>query len=645
MTLPYEHSRYIPDSKTNDILTSIHLAQIEPLRTYANTFSAVSDIGSGSPFNPRLNTPVTYSPKVSLNCAKHPPSTKYDNHYRGSNSTALYDPKIYNRDAQPYFLNNVQQKQLAQSAQDRIQLKNDLNPKAYNGGFSGNGFLYNPNLPESETNKRPESFGPSQKDERLHAYHTNDREYNYEHDRAIIADNLRRSEDLKERNARQLEADSALNHWAHHDRNYEPKQEYRHIQPTSQYRLSEDDVARASKQNDRNVAPEFKQKEAFVNSRTHEFDANDINHLTDAIDRSYSPDIDRQQTVDFLQANLRQRIEQFSTDESVANAHGNSSTNIVERFADYISDVVLGAFGWNKNKDRSVETASESFTNVKERASSAHLAKFDSDGSIRVDYVVSQNTETDNSDLSTLKTFNSGLSKNQYDRREHMLVVKNGELIDAYPDEDNSYTAVSFIDEDPLVQNGFNRHIIMLDGGKLTIIQKRAEEAIFQGEKLGDDVLVIELPIEAVDYKVRERLFKLNTGTKRDKVLELTYDDFVLFRDYIVKHPELQERLKVEQLHFRVRGNTYDEDIIHNFEGRKTFTSDAVYNALAANAREHLIQHRKGRVEKPIESAGIDSTQTPIQRNIKRESLKPPQLSIPRIVGVKRGQFDGIKNV
>lgn len=637
MSLRYEHSRYIPTDKTSDMITSVRLAQIEPTRVAANNYASSTEIGKDSPFNPQLNAPVTISPKIALTTNNRPPTTKYDNKYVMSNNTALYDPRVYNKDMQPYFLNNLQEKQLRQNATERIRLKEDLVPAIHNGEFVGNGFKWNPYLPESATNVRPTEA--AMKDERLHAYHTNDRQWNYESDRAITADNLRRSQDLKDRNKRQKEADDALQKCGHRDRNYEIKQEYRKIEPPkTKFDLSEEDIKQASKENDRNIVPEFKQKENFSKARN-EFNVNDINNLTAAIDRTFTPSFERQQTTNFLNTNFRQRTEQFTTEESVKKAKGNNQNNMIEDTLTYIADTVLGAFGWNSHRTRMVDTNSaESFIDAKTTLNEAHKLKFDSDGSIAVEYKVSQSSESDNTVVDGHFIDNS--RRDPYDKRNHMLIVKNGDLLDAYPDEDLNYTAVSFIDQDPLVQNGFNRHIIMLDGGKLTILQKRAEDAIFKDSKLDKDVIVVELPIEAIDYKVRERIHKMNMGSQRDKVLELTYDDFLLFTNYLIKHPELHERLKIEQLHYRVRGNTYDEEIINNFEGRKTFTSEAVYNNLAANAREHLINHRRGRVEKVIERQGTDSTQSPINVHLKRDSVATPKLSLPRNVGVKRSQFD-----
>ena len=639
MSYKYEHPRYVPNSRTNDMITGIKLAQIDPVRTIANTSSHMAGVTRDSRFNPELAADVNYSPKVAVNVAQHAPTpTKYTNNYRSSNSVSLYDPRVYNKEEIPFFANNTSLYQLADNAKNKIYTKPALNNPAYdNGNYAGNGFVYNPNLPPSETNKPTYTAAV---DERLHVFHTNDREYNYGRERAILADNLRHSDDIRKRNEREWESERALRHNSKFDRDYEPKQTYRQSKHSTLYNLGDDVIRDSSAQNDRN---NVSQQHADVINTTarEEFDATDINHLTDAIDTAYGAEFDRRLIANTFNANFRSRSEQFSNDDRVDTARGNQKTNIIEQFIDYIGDTVMGAFGWNKNIDRSVDvTSKESYIDPKRKQ--YELQMFDEDGSLRTEY----NTDIDVPSTETQGVFDSGQRRDIYDRRDHMLVIKNGNMIESYPDEMHEYTAVTFVDKDPTTQHGFNRHMVVMDNGKLLLVQKRAEDAIFDGSQVDNDLIVIELPLEAVDYKVRDKIRKLNLGNKRDKVLELTYDEFVMFRDYIVKHPELHERLKIEQLHYRVRGNTYDEDIVTNFEGKKTFTSDAVYNDIARHAREHLIQHIKGRVDKEIDTTPmVSDVMSPVDRNIKRESMPKNPLTIPRVVGVKRNQFDSIRNV
>ena len=94
------------------------------------------------------------------------------------------------------------------------------------------------------------------------------------------------------------------------------------------------------------------------------------------------------------------------------------------------------------------------------------------------------------------------------------------------------------------------------------------------------------------------RIKKFNMDTKRDKVIELTYDDFIAFSDFVVEHPEVQQRLKFADLHKRVRTNKYDTDIITNFEGKKTFVDDKVYAVISDNIRKKQIKSNTGRIDR-----------------------------------------------
>ena len=89
---------------------------------------------------------------------------------------------------------------------------------------------------------------------------------------------------------------------------------------------------------------------------------------------------------------------------------------------------------------------------------------------------------------------------------------------------------------------------------------------------------------------MRERIKQQNLNTKRDKTLELTYNDFIAFSDYVVKHIDTTERVKFADIWRKIRGNDFDEQLVNNFEGRKTLVdSTAVEKAITEGRklREH----------------------------------------------------------
>ena len=253
----------------------------------------------------------------------------------------------------------------------------------------------------------------------------------------------------------------------------------------------------------------------------------------------------------------------------------------------HLAATITSFFDWNKLGSKS--TTSSLITD-------SHLS-YDEDGSLT--YKDRYNTPTLSELNPSATPFTPTNLERFYYKPDHVLVVKNGDLPDFYPDENHDYTAVSFVQSDPL-NTGLIRTIVIKDDSKFKIIQKRNSDAIFSGDNrpYGEDFVSIEIPVEYIDDKVRDRIRKYNLDTKRDKVIELTYDDFVAFSDFIVEHPEVQQRLKFSDLHQRVRTNKYDADIITNFEGKKTFIDEKVYSVINNNIRNKERKPGVGRVNK-----------------------------------------------
>lgn len=616
--------RYIPDTRTNSMITNMGLSRIEPTRATLATMGYNNMPTDESPFNPVIYGDVQYSSKPLIT-NRNRVLSKYENNNPGNTNIALYDTHVYDLNAVnvPGLGENQMQKNLMQRAADKIRFKNEDLLYARGPKNSSNGWDYNPFLPISETNQPPPRRDPVALDERM-LYHTTERPWNYASDRANMAYDLQRSEWIKERNRRQHEADDALLHRTKKDRWVEPKQAYRDRMHLPDYSLTEEDIRSASKQNERHTITDEKSHEAFVTSRTG-FDANDINHLTNDIYGSFMPDYDRHMRDVYEQDLIKARIEQFDPSE----AKGTITTA-----ADYITKTISNFFGWNQGGSRDVVPSSD--PNL----------EYDEDGSLKYHYDHGSDFSLANTEVSD---FTPGVSERFYYKPDHVLVVKDGTLVETYPDEDYSYTAVSAVTMDK-INTGLVRSVALIDNGKFIFAQKMAENAIFDGDHLpvGDDLIVVELPVTALDHKFRERIKKFNVGTKRDKVIELTYEDFIQFSDWIVKHPEVQKRLKKEQLHQRVRTNKFDSDIVDNFEGKKTFVDEKVYSGLANEMRQRLQQHQKGRVDKdttvvegysaisPLSSSNPTSLTSNSFRTIQHGTV----LNTNRKAGLRRGAFD-----
>ena len=74
--------------------------------------------------------------------------------------------------------------------------------------------------------------------------------------------------------------------------------------------------------------------------------------------------------------------------------------------------------------------------------------------------------------------------------------------------------------------------------------------------------------------------------TKRDKTLDLTYNDFIAFSDYVVKHIDTADRIKFVDIWKRIRGNDFDEQLVNNFEGRRVLVDSSAVQDAAAEVRK-----------------------------------------------------------
>lgn len=636
--------RYIPSSRTNNMITNMALSRIEPTRESMNLATYSNIPTTDSPFNPAIFSDVKYSNKPALT-TRNRVLTKYENNNPGNVNIALYDTRNNNLNASnvPSMSNNQMQNNLRRHAESKVTLKMQHLIPADGSKNASNGWNYNPYLPISDTNKPCECTTPAILDERM-IYHTSERPWNYASDRANEAYKLQRSTYIKERNERQHEADDALFHRTKKDRWVEPKQAYRDRIHQPDYSL-ESLAKSANKDNERNTLTPTRQQEAFITSRNG-FDANDINNLNKDITGNFQPEYTRKLHEIYDRELLKSRMEQFDPDSSdTSSAKGSFITSSAQPF-NYITSTISNFFGWNQGGNR--DTIEKYDTKL----------EYDSDGSLS--YHFDHNLNTDFAYSLPSQHFDTSIPERFYYKPDHMLVVKDGNLVETYPDEDFSYTAVSAVTMDPL-QTGLIRSIALLDNGKFMFVQKRAQDAIFTNDHqpFGDDYLLVEVPIEMLDHKFRERIKKYNTGTKRDKVIELTYEDFIQFSDFIIKHPELQKRLNREQLHYRVRTNQYDSDIVTNFEGKKTFVDEKVYAGLADQMRQRIDQKVKGRIDKdqitsdtstytnssisPLDSSNPTSLNATSFRQIQHGINSDPNfgtLTTQRSIGIKRGQFD-----
>ena len=643
--------RYIPDLRTNNIITNLGLARIEPTRAAVSEQSYNRTATDESPFNPVIYENVRYSTNPYITNRNRVVS-KYENNNPGNNNIALYDTHTFSLNAlnEPTMGNNQMYNNLMKRARDKVRLKEtDLLP-AYGPNDSTNGWIYNPELPVSPTNIIPPDGGDGfyvgnnpysslNLDPRLNQF-TNARAWNYPSTKSDIAYDLQRANFIKERNIRQHEADDALFRRTKKDRWVEPKMAYMDRRRNPTYTLDDTIKNEASAQSSRNQPSDYKSQESFIRARndlhkTPPLDSHEYNVRANQIYRVYNPEYVRHMDEVYMKDIPNMRQENYTEPEK----HRTNLPNSLNK----IGKAIQSFFGWNNDGDRRTILPDDP------RGEKVITDGYYADPSAeQIDYNIS------NRDSKMLSSATGAKERFMY-KPDHVLVIHDGKTNMTYPDNELNETATSAITQDPY-RDAIVRNMCLLKDNKFILLQKYAEDSIFTGDyrKVGEDIITLELPVNSLSKKFREKLQKYNTSTDRDKVLNMTYDEFTEIIDWAEKHPEMKKRLNRDQLHLRVRVDDYDMGLINNFgtnaavEGQKLFVDNKVYSGLADSYRKKLEQKQRGRIDKglyKINAQGVGMVEfSPIESgNVNarvQDKGRVGMSGLSRNVGVRRGQFD-----
>lgn len=566
--------RYIPVSETDEQISQLNLARIETTKGYLNNNSHGELPSSEDPFNPILSYDVKYyEPRLQQ---RNRVLTKYENKANETNDIALYNTRTHALNAEDVVgLDNLEiHKNQMERARGKVQQRyesfvpqENSNPNVFNGN------IYNPQLPISPTNQPTRTYKAAEVDERL-GWYTNGREFRYPSDIANNAYNLQRSPEIIERNRRQADADDALYHRHQKSRWVEPKQAYRDRAYLPNYSLDEFVKHDKSKSNDRQLGNLERENFNLTVKAKHNH-LNDIEHINQVkadVQQSFNPEYNRRQ--------IQQTMKRFN-DSRDPNANrsgaveafepGNTKSGLFETIANKLFDTITDSLGvllgLNKNKKQKLVD---------------EMNKRDMYDETRRGLPI--NTTLPYDEVFDKARENFGF------KPQHLLIARDGSIPAVFPDEDYSNTAPAFIMRDPF-DGGISRTIVIVEDAKFKIIQKHEADKVFSGDgrPYAEDYIISEIPIEELPTQMREKIRKQNMDTGRDKALELTYDDFISFNDYVLQHIDTADRIKFADIWKKIRGNDFDEQLVNNFEGRRTLVdSSAVQDAVAEVRKNRL---------------------------------------------------------
>lgn len=599
-----ESKRYNPISEVDNLTTQLNLARIESLRGTTRDDSHSELPSSESPFNPICFYDVQY-PEPTLSKTNRVLS-KYENHNPITMDIALYNTRTHSLNAEDVpGLDNLQlHKSQMERARSKVKQRyEDYIPQVNSNQNVFNGDIYNPQLPISETNQPQIPYSAGFVDERLE-YFTNGREFRYPSDIANNAYNLQRSPEILERNRRQAEADDALYNRHQKPRWVEPKQAYRDRGFLPTYSFDEFTKQDASKSNQRQVGNVERETFNTVIRSQKVHDPESLNKIRPIVNQSFEPQFNHQQ--------IQQGLKRFNDNKDPLskkthvvneafeplNTKSGFFTNLASMFYTTVAESLKSIFNSEPKQPQHPLINSRS--------------NYDNNGH-RVQCQIMDNPNVYDS------VFEQYKEKFGY-KPQHLLIVRDGMIPAVYPDEDYSNTAPVFITKDPF-GNGIIRTICIFEDNKFKLLQKYQSDAVFNGDdkRVGDDYIISEIPIEALPTQMKERIKQQNFDTKRDKTLDLTYDDFIAFSDYVVKHINTTDRVSFADIWRKIRGNKFDEEIVNSFDGRKVLVDESAVQLASTDNRKlrahDEINSRNGSKDQvaPIDQDNLDvANQSPI---------------------------------
>lgn len=562
--------RYNIMDELDEMTSQLRQSRIEPLRGVINNESHGELPSSESPFNPICFYDVQY-PEPTLSKTNRV-LTKYENKDASTVDIALFNTRTHSLNAEDVpGLDNLQiHKQGMEAARSKVKQRyQDFIPQENSNPNVFNADVYNPQLPISETNYPSMTYKAGLADERL-SWFTNDRPFRYESDIANDAYNMQHSPDIIERNRRQAEADDALYHRHQKSRWVEPKQAYRVRAYDPNYDLDEFVKHDSSKSCDRQVGNLSKENYNTVIRSKHIQGPESFNKIKNDVNQSFEPKYNHLQIQQSLKRfnDARDPISKQSHDVNEAFTPTSTKSGIFASFA-----------------ERMYTTVAESLKNI--LTPTKHKPEHPLINE-RNDYQKRPHNTVCLLDNPNVWDTMFEQYKEQFGYKPlHLVLVRDGSIPAVFPDEDYSNTAPAFIAKSPF-DDGLTRTIVIFDDNKFKILQKYSENCIFRGDNrpVGTDYIVSEIPLEDMPAQMRERIQRQNMNSKRDKALDLTYNDFIAFSDYVVRNIDTADRVKFADIWRKIRGNHFDEELINNFEDRRMLVDSSAVQVANAEARK-----------------------------------------------------------
>ena len=417
---------------------------------------------------------------------------------------------------------------------------------------------YDSQLMASDTNRPYPMVGNPTPDERLRqTQQSYQREFRDENGKVTAAQRLRNSSDIKDRNRRQIESDNLMRRTGalKQPRWSELNQPYHNVNERSAPTLIDDKMQE-------NFTPSVERRQDFKENLTKDGRLHIDEKQIDV--KKYEYDKGKNDRMQY---------------EIINPLHVQQLNNVDEtnNFFDKLGKTIIESIGAKKNKKKIIQNPrQESTLENNRRECDDPFAAYN----------------------------NPGVQKSVYNKGNHMFMMKNGQVLDAFPEDNLIFQAPLMVTMDEVSKRPI-RTFATANNKYLYILQKRDQDDIFyrDGDTWNDDYLMVEIPINELTPTYRRRIEQHFNDSERKtgKIIEFTADELQQLAQYVDENVNEQLRIKQKTLYDHIRGHQYDQEIALNFDSRNVFLSPELVNANRDTLRREKQQvHQRKRQERDL---------------------------------------------
>ena len=588
--------RGLPISNQTGNLLNLKINQYQSCANYAQSVGYMEGVTNEKPYNIRFTEPVNIEmmDKSIANTRRKQWATKNQGKsYDTNNNIALYDLRNSTSLNEQEKIGNYLPNQLHEYARNKIHTPNtwatdihmmnmygedvsadkrhnDCNScqtnriTGYNlsdcdsciGSMKNRD--YDSQLMASDTNVPIPMIGNPSPDERLRqSQQSYQREFRDENGKITEAQRLRNSSDIRDRNRRQLESDMLMKRTGalKQPRWSELNQPYHNVNERKRITLIDDKTQE-------NFTPSAERRQDFKENLTKDGQLH----------------IDEQQ-LEVKKYDYNQGKNERTQYETINKSQIQQLNNIDDQtnFLNKLGDTILESIGAKKNKQKIIQNP-------------------------RVENDMYTNYQKCEDPFAAYN--NPGVQKQLYNKGNHLFMIKNGEVLDAFPEDNLIFQAPLMVTMDEVTKKPI-RTFATANNKYLYIIQKRDQDDIFyrDGDTWNDDYLMVEIPINELTPTYRRRIEQHFNDSERKtgKIIEFTADELQQLADYVDENVNEQLRIKQKTIYDHIRGHQYDQEIALNFDSRNVFLSPELVNANRETLRREKQQvHQRKRQERDL---------------------------------------------